>query len=40
VAFGDEDVLGLDIAVYDPMPMGVVQRLGALAGNPNRVFDR
>ena len=35
-----QDVLGLDVAVNHPVPVGVVERVGHLAGDPDGVPDR
>ena len=38
--FVEQDVLGLHVAVNDPLAMGVVQRIGRLAGEPERPAER
>ena len=40
MAFREQDVVGLDVAVHDAVPVRVVQRLGYLAGEPDGVLDR
>jgi len=35
-----QDVLRLDVAVDDPLPVGVVKRARHLAGDPHRIGDR
>ena len=37
---GEQDVLGLDVAVHDARAVGVRQRLGGLAGDPEGVVHR
>ena len=37
---GEEDVLGLDVAVDDPLRVGIGERRGHLAEQPDRVGDR
>ena len=37
---GEQDVVGLDVAVHDAVAVRVVQRLGHLAGEPDGVLDR
>jgi hypothetical protein len=36
----EQDVLRLDVAVDHPFAVGVLQRVGRLAGDPERVLDR
>src|SRR3954470_9551580 len=40
LAILEEDVLGLDVAVNDAVPVRVVERAGDLAGDSQRVVDR
>ena len=35
-----QDVLGLDVAVNDAVPVGVIERPGHLGGNPHRLGNR
>src|SRR5207244_5642534 len=37
---GEHDVLRLDVAVHDPAAVCIAQRLGHVAGDPDRIFDR
>ena len=37
--FGEQDVLRLDVAVDDPVPMRVVQRVGDFASDPKGIVD-
>ena len=40
VAVREQDVLGLDVAVDDALLVGVPERVGDLAGDPDGVVDR
>ncbi len=40
MALGEQNVLRLDVAVHDPLAMRVVQRIGHLGGNAQRLMHR
>src|SRR6185369_12193866 len=35
---GEQDILGLDVAMHDPVPVGIVERGRGLAGDTERVL--